>query len=88
MMKACPECGSTDIIQIYLSSPMKRVADNISLRSVDGTKPEKTPLFVSKIVATVPCNNLWLLWIYSFYTKHHAELLEAYKKGYIANNLI
>lgn len=85
MMKACPECGSTEIVSELL------------VFSGDATTNERPPYV--KLVEPAPAK-VPFIWLpksvaagfraaicgecgYTrFYTKHHAEILEAHRKGY------
>src|SRR4030095_5206480 len=85
MMKACPDCGSTEIVSELL------------VFSGDATTNERPPYgkLVEPRRANVP--SIWLpksvatgfraaicgaCGYTRFYTKNHAEILEAHRKGY------
>jgi predicted nucleic-acid-binding Zn-ribbon protein len=85
MMKKCPECGSTEIVSDLIvfagDAPLGRDPIHVSLNEPE---PAKRPfVWVPKSVtagfrAAVcgACGHT------QFYTKHHAEILDAHKKGY------
>ena len=84
-MKTCPECGSTDIIpDLLVFSDEALVGAHPPYVELIEPEPAKRPFIWSpKTVATgfraAICGTCGYT---RFYTKHAAEMLEAYKKGY------
>ncbi|MEW6030340.1 MAG: hypothetical protein ACOYZ8_08415 [Chloroflexota bacterium] len=85
MMKKCPECGSTEIVSdliVYTGdAPLGRDPIHVALSEPE---PAKRPfVWVPKSVTTgfraAICGECGHT---QFYTKHHAEILDAHKKGY------
>ena len=91
MMKACPECGSTDIIpDLLVFADEACSGQHPPYVQLMEPKPEKPPFIWSpKSVATgfraTICGSCGYT---RFYTKHHAELLEAHKKGYTSQQFV
>ena len=85
MMKNCPDCGSTDIIpDLLVFADEALIGQHPPYVKLVEPKPEKTPfIWTPKSVATgfraAICGSCGYTQIY---TKLHAELLEAHKKGY------
>jgi predicted nucleic-acid-binding Zn-ribbon protein len=85
MMHTCPECGSTDIVpDLLVFSGNAALGQNPPYVNVVEPTPEKVPfIWNAKSVATgfraAICGDCGYT---QFYTKHHAELLAAHKKGY------
>jgi predicted nucleic-acid-binding Zn-ribbon protein len=85
MFKACPECGSTDILPDLLVLG-DETPPHVALLE---PRPAKPPLvWQPKVVAAgfraTICGHCGYT---RFYTKHQAELLEAYKKGYASRSV-
>jgi predicted nucleic-acid-binding Zn-ribbon protein len=84
-MKSCPECGSTDIIPDLLVFADEVLSGmHAPYVKLVEPKPVKPPFIWSpKSVATgfraAVCGACGYT---SLYTTHHAELLDAYRKGY------
>src|SRR5258706_3324625 len=85
MMKKCPECGSTEIVpDLIVFADESAIGQRPLYVSMIEPDPEKRPFIWSpKIVSTAfraaicgACGHT------QFYTKYHAEMLEAHKKGY------
>ena len=84
-MSNCPECGSADIVSELLVFSDEALAGLHPpyVRLVE-PRPEKVPfIWVPKSVSTgfraSICGNCGLT---RFYTKQHAEILDAQRKGY------
>ena len=85
MMKQCPECGSTEIVSdLILFSDEALLGQQPPYVKLNEPEPEKRPfIWMPKHVATgfraAICGECGYT---RFYTKYHAEILEAHKKGY------
>jgi len=85
MMKACPECGSTEIIpDLLVFADEALTGQHPPYVQLVEARPEKAPFIWSpKSVATgfraAVCGSCGYT---RFYTKNYAALLDAYKKGY------
>lgn len=90
MMKTCPECGSTEIVPdliVFSDEALGGLQPPYVL--LKEPKPEKPPFIWSpKTVGTgfraAICGECGYT---RFYTKRHAEILEAYKKGYASQQV-
>lgn len=85
MMKTCPECGSTEIISDLpvFSDPGLAGQSAPYVKLVEPTPAKRPFVWMPKTVATgfhaAICGACGFT---QFYTKHHAEILEAHKKGF------
>ncbi len=84
-MKQCPECGSTEIVpDLILFADEALVGQHPPYVKLKEPEPEKHPfIWLPKYVAAgfraAICGSCGYT---RFYTKYHAEILDAYKKGY------
>jgi len=84
-MKACPECGSTEIVsELLVFSGDATTSERPPYVKLVEPTPAKVPfIWMPKSVATgfraAICGECGYT---RFYTKHHAEILEAHRKGY------
>lgn len=87
MMKKCPECGSTEIVpDLIVFADEALVGQHPPYVSLIEPEPEKRPfIWMPKSVSTgfraAICGSCGYT---QFYTKYHAEILDAHKKGYIS----
>jgi predicted nucleic-acid-binding Zn-ribbon protein len=85
MMKQCPECGSTEIIpDLLVFADEAASGQHPPYVSLKEPKPAKVPfIWIPKTVSVgfraAVCGACGYT---HFYTKQHAALLDAYKKGY------
>ena len=84
-MKTCPECGSTEIVSdLLVFSGNGAGEERPPYVKLVEPKPAKVPfIWMPKSVATgfraAICGSCGYA---QFYTNHHAEILEAHRKGY------
>ena len=87
MTKPCPECGSTDIVpDLLVFADESLTGQHPPYVQLMEPEPAKRPfLWSPKTVASgfraAVCGNCGYT---RFYTKQHAELLEAHKRGYVS----
>jgi len=85
MIETCPECGSNEIIpDLLVFADEALIGQHPPYMKFQEPKPEKTPfLWSPKSVASgfraAICGDCGFTRIYS---KKHADLLQAHKKGY------
>ncbi len=85
MMKTCPECGSTEIVSdLLVFSDAALSGESAPYVELVEPAPAKRPfVWTPKTVATgfhaAICGTCGHT---QFYTKHSAEILDAYKKGF------
>jgi len=85
MMKACPECGSTEIVSdLIVFSDEAAIGLQPPYVLLKEPKPQKTPFIWSpKTAATgfraAVCGSCGYT---RFYARNYKEILEAHKKGY------
>ena len=91
MIKACPECGSTDIVtDLIVFADEALAGQHPPYVQLMEPEPEKLPfIWNPKSVATgfraAICGSCGYT---RFYTKNYAEILEAHKKGYTSKQLV
>ncbi len=90
MLKACPECGSTDIVpDLLIFADEALTGQHAPYVRLLEPEPVKRPLlWKPKSAATGFRAAICGACGYTrLYTKHHAEILEAHKKGYTSQQI-
>ena len=84
MMKACPECGSNEIVSELLVFSGDATSERPPYVKLVELEPQRRPfIWLPKLVAAGFRAAICGACGYTrFYTKHHAEILEAHRKGY------
>jgi predicted nucleic-acid-binding Zn-ribbon protein len=85
MMKTCPECDSTEIVsELLVFSGDATTNERPPYVKLVEPKPARVPfIWLPKSVATGFRAAICGACGYTrFYTKHHAEILQAHRKGY------
>jgi predicted nucleic-acid-binding Zn-ribbon protein len=85
MMKDCPECGSNEIVSdLLVFSGDATTSERPPYVKLVEPEPQRRPfIWLPKSVASGFRAAICGACGYTrFYTKHHAEILEAHRKGY------